>query len=153
MTFDYPLETAKAIGWISDRREKSIDWNWPVLSYRNPDSECLFLPEIVAYQIWTILEHRGMVKRETFVQGETGQPFAAYVLNFSDESLWVEGRKIPSKWRLYFWFPIQKAFFKFPIFLVWVFSLVITASVTYYIEKWIDEKYPSPNKTEQKQTH
>jgi len=131
-----------AAQWIYAHRNASIDWDWPVLTRHNDAGDCLNLPEVIAFQIWTIFAEKRMVLPKEFpCHKVTGKPFWAYELNFSEKEVWTKTRRLPTCFDIWIFFPLQKALHHFPLFVIWIMSLIITSGVTHFIEKWIDNHY------------
>jgi hypothetical protein len=137
----YSEELAKASQWIWKHRDEPQYWEWHDLTARNPASDTLNMPDTVAWNIFTILEQRGlMVPFEVKKEGKT---FPAFKLNPDKEDEWNKAKTLPTKWDKKLWEPLTKLGINLWTFLVWILSLVIASALTYGAERLIDWKWPT----------
>lgn len=130
----YPRETALAAKWLYDRKEVSIDWNYRVLSEENPDKEGLKYSRIKAYQIFTILEHEGLLEPFEFVDKYGGRHIE-HRLVLADYKKWKAIQNPPGKFKLYIINPIFSIFSNTTTFLFWLGSVIITVLVERFLGK------------------
>lgn len=132
----YPKDVARAAKWIWDRKEESIDWNWPVLTKRNSAKDTLGFSDIKAFQIFTILEKRGLIEPLKFT-GKNGILIETYKLILKEEKDWKDTEKLGSF--LYDWIlnPLKDIFTDLGRALIWFLSVAITAVITVLITKWL----------------
>jgi hypothetical protein len=129
----YSDKTAEAARWIFDHKEQSVDWVWRVLTANNPASDTLRFPPVVAYQIFTILEHEGLIEPFEFTDRD-GKQTVAHRLVLADKAKWDAVRHPPSFLRRFVWPPIKGIFTNLWAFLFWVVSVTIPI----LIKKWLE---------------
>ena len=121
----YPKQTAEAARWLFARKERSIDWNWPVLTKRNPDSETLGYSDVVSYQVFTILEKEGLIEPFTFPLN--GVDVASFKLCLHDAKKWQDVGKTPNWFRRFILWPARETFSTVYRVVFWFISSSIVA--------------------------
>lgn len=121
----YPKQTAEAARWIFARKDRSIDWNWPVLTKRNPDSETLGYSDVVSYQIFTILEKEGLIEPFAFQIGD--RDIGSFKLCLHDSDTWSRVGTTPNWFRRFILWPAKETFSTVYRVFFWLISSSIVA--------------------------
>jgi len=135
MKESYVKKTAQAAKWIWDRKERSVDWNWPVLTKHNPDPETLGFDDIISFQIFTILERKGLI--EPFVFENNGRQISSFKLCLHNEKEWEFIQHPPTGFRkvlhviLWFFGGVWRS-------ILWVLTIFLTALLTLIAEKLLE---------------
>ncbi len=138
----YSQELAKAANWIWERRNEPQYWEWHDLTGHNKAPDTLNLPDTIAWNIFTILEQRGlMIPIEVTKEGKK---IPAFKLNADREKEWKAAKKSPTKLDINLWEPLAKLGINIWTFIVWILSLVIASGMTHGIERLIDWIWPTP---------
>ncbi|MFA5234053.1 MAG: hypothetical protein WC390_06590 [Sulfurimonas sp.] len=138
----YTQELATAANWIWEHKDEPQFWNWPVLTRHNDAEDSLNFPDTVAWNVFTILEKRGLI--DPFMAEKDGKTFPAFKLNLNNEIEWEKTKKPPTKWDTEFWEPLARTGVNIWTFIVWILSLVIASGMTYGVERLIDWRWPAP---------
>ena len=128
----YSEQTAKAARWLFARKHRSVDWSYKDLTKENIDTETLGFDRIIAYQIFTILEHEGLIEPFEFTDKE-GKQRIDHRLILKDETKWKAVMYPPRFFGKYVWPPIKAIFTNLWAFLFWIASV----SIPILIEKWL----------------
>ena len=137
------FDLAKAVRWIWGHRNQPQYWEWHDLTSHNPAKDNLGLSDAVAWNIFTVLESKGLL--HSFPYQKDGKDIFAFKIDLSDPKLWSEMQKDPTKCRRWVILPLKKFWVKCRYFILWILSLIITTALTYGITRWIDIKYPAPH--------
>ena len=137
------FDLAKAVRWIWEHRNQPQYWEWHDLTTRNPAQDNLGLSDAVAWNIFTVLESKGLL--HSFPNKKDGKDIFAFKIDLSDPKQWSEMKKDPTKYRRWFILPLKKFGKKFGVFIIWIISIVITTALTYGITRYIDIHYPKPH--------
>ncbi len=124
----YPKQVAQAAKWIYDRKDRSVDWDWTVLTKHNPDPETLGFDDVVSYQIFTILEKEGLIEPFTFKIGE--KDIASFKLCLQDAKKWGNIGTNPNLFRRFIWWPAKETFSAGYRIIFWLITVSTTALIT-----------------------
>jgi hypothetical protein len=125
----YSKQTAEAARWLFERKHRSADWSYKDLTKENVDTETLGFDRIIAYQIFTILEHEGLIEPFEFTDKE-GKQRIDHRLILKDESKWNAVMYPPRFFGRVIWPPIKFIFSNIISFIFWILSVIITALIT-----------------------
>jgi hypothetical protein len=132
----YSEKTARAACWLFDRKHRSVDWSYKDLTKENPDPETLGFDRIIAYQIFTILEHEGLIEPFEFTDKE-GKQRIDHRLILTNQAKWDSVMHPPGFFGRVIWPPIRFVFTNVVTFILFVCSVIITAIVSALITKWL----------------
>ena len=124
----YSEQTAKAASWLYARKHRSVDWSYKDLTKENSDPETLGFDRIVAYQIFTILEHEKLIEPFEFTDKE-GKQRIDHRLILTDQEKWNQIMHPPGMWGRYIWPSAKFMFTNLVTFLIWISSVIITAII------------------------
>jgi hypothetical protein len=136
----YSYELAIAARWILDHKDAAKWWNWSVLTAHNQAEDSLNLPDTIAWNVFTILESRGLIVPT--IAHENGKNFSAFKLNLSDVNGWEKAKRLPSSWDTHLWGPLSRLGINIWVFIIWTLSLVIASLLTYSTQRLIDWMFP-----------
>ncbi|MFA5197850.1 MAG: hypothetical protein WC437_05535 [Patescibacteria group bacterium] len=134
------FDLADATDWIWKNRNKPQFWEWEDLTSNNPDKSNLNLSNAVAWNVFTVLESKGLLHE--FFTTRDNKEIRVFKIDLSDEKLWKKTRKRPYFWRRWITEPICWLFSKFWYFILWTISVSLAAFLTSSMDKWVSLLFP-----------
>lgn len=121
--------------WIWDHRNEPQYFEWEDLTDKNLAADALNLSYATAWNIFTVLESKGLLHQ--FDLEKDGNKIRAFKIDLSNRTEWADIVREPDFCWLYIERPARIALRKSPYLILWIFSLLVTVTLT----SWIDSAF------------